>query len=108
MAIVPQTALPIVSASAGVYDRSIDKWRGGERMGITVDSRSAICTNRSLGRADCGGQLRGPAEPAPRDFASGLQRPNELPSREPARIQRRVHIEVERRRVGDDGVERRG
>jgi hypothetical protein len=27
MLIVPHAALPMVSASAGVYDRSIDMWR---------------------------------------------------------------------------------
>jgi hypothetical protein len=32
MEIVPQLALPMVSASAGVYDRSIDRCRRGDVM----------------------------------------------------------------------------
>jgi hypothetical protein len=36
MAIVPQAAFPIVSASAGVYDRSIERCRRGGVMDLAI------------------------------------------------------------------------
>src|SRR5215813_6149735 len=36
MAIVPQVAFPIVNASAGVYDRSIDRCRRGAFIGERI------------------------------------------------------------------------
>src|SRR5687767_6556201 len=45
MAIVPQTALPMVSASAAVYDRSIERWRRGTVI-------SPLSSNRAVSEHD--------------------------------------------------------
>jgi 1-acyl-sn-glycerol-3-phosphate acyltransferase len=46
MAIVPQAALPMVRASAGVYDRSMDKCRGRWLMLIAYPPRMALQLER--------------------------------------------------------------
>ena len=51
MAMVPQLALPIVSPSAGVYDRSIDMWREGMTVGYATRRGWLIAASAMAGSA---------------------------------------------------------